>query len=278
MSADNADQVAFWGGNAGEKWAAYQGQMDAQLQPVLDGVLDRADLQAGQNVLDVGCGTGASTLQAASMVAPGGHVLGADVSEPMLALAKTRGDGVSNAAFAEADVAVHDFKAGHFDRVISRFGVMFFADSVAAFANIAGAMKPGATLTFASWGQIDRNPYFTVPAQAAKALLGPMPKSDPDAPGPFAFRDIDKVEGILRDAGFADVSGAANDLVLSLPGGASELAQLSCEIGSGARALDYFESDAATAARLQADITEIYAGFPNEAIPAEINYFTATKP
>src|SRR5690606_8632647 len=114
-------------------------------------VLERAGLAPGQRVLDVGCGCGATTLAAAGRVAPGGEAIGADISRPMLAHATQRAESarINNARFLEADVAVHDFEPGAFDRIVSRFGVMFFADPVVAFTNLAKALTPGGTLTFA---------------------------------------------------------------------------------------------------------------------------------
>lgn len=274
---DNADQAAFWGGDAGDKWVRHQAMLDHQMQPVLDGVLSRAGLAAGLRVLDVGCGTGQSSLQAAELVGPGGHVLGADVSAPMLDLARNRAEGSPQVSFLQADVAVHGFDAASFDQVISRFGVMFFADPVMAFANIARAMKPGAQLTFASWGAIERNPWFTLPARVARAEIGVPPKSDPDAPGPFAFRDIAKVENILRAAGLREVRGEAVDMDLTLPGGAADLAHLTSYIGSAASVLAHFEADEAARAALELKLKDAFAALPDEAVPAEINYFTATR-
>ena len=274
---DNTDQAAFWGGAAGDKWVAQQALLDQQMLPVLEGVLQRAGLTEGQQVLDVGCGTGQSTLAAARIVGPQGHVLGADISPPMLGLARKRGEGTAQMSLDCVDVAEHPFEAARFDAVVSRFGVMFFADPVAAFANIARAMKPGAQITFASWGQIERNPWFTLPARIAKEEIGAPPKTDPDAPGPFAFRDIAKVEGILRAAGLREVKGVAQNLRFTLPGGARDFAALSNRIGPAERTMTYFQSDAETRQRLVARLTAAFGALPDEAVPAEINFFTARR-
>ncbi|MGB3243567.1 MAG: class I SAM-dependent methyltransferase [Sulfitobacter sp.] len=271
---DNTDQADFWGGDAGDIWVEQQAQLDAQMQPVLEGLLARANLTRGLEVLDIGCGTGQSTLAVAKEVGTTGHVLGADISPQMLALARTRAQGVEQASFERTDVATHDFAPAHYDRVISRFGVMFFADPVAAFANIAKAMKPGAQMVLASWGQIENNPWFTLPARVAKAEIGAPPKADPDEPGPFAFRDIARVEGILREAGLMQVRGTAVDMRFQLPGGAAQFGKLAVDVGPARRALDHFNCDEATRQRLIPKLTQAFAELPDEAIPAEINFFT----
>ena len=184
--SDNSDQAEFWSSDAGRTWVAEQTSMDAVLQPVLDGVLARADLQTGQSVLDIGCGTGISSIEAAVRVGTSGRVLGADISPTMLERATARARDLSNVQFLKADAAAHTFEQGAFDCLISRFGVMFFSDPVGAFHNIALGLKPGARLTMAAWGQIPNNPWFTLPAQAAKAVVGAPPAVDPDEPGPFA--------------------------------------------------------------------------------------------
>ena len=276
--SDNADQAAFWSGDAGQRWVTYQDMLDQQMLPVLEQVLQRAGLQAGQQVLDVGCGTGQSSLMAAEAVGLQGHVLGADISPVMVAQARKRAAGLSQVKFSEVDVAHHRFEPKQFDNVLSRFGVMFFADPVAAFTNIAYAMKPGAQITFAAWGQIPANPWFTLPARVAKEMLGAPPKSDPDAPGPFAFRDIDHVTAMLRSAGFSDVSGHAEPVRFTLPNGARDFSALTTRIGPAAGTLAYFEADEAARAALEAELYQAFSALPDQAVPGEINYFTAHLP
>lgn len=276
MAEENADQVAFWGGDAGDTWVAHQAMMDSLLTPVLDGVLARADLTLGQHVLDVGCGTGHSTVAAGDLVGAQGDVRGADVSETMLALARARAKYTPQVSFDCVDVADHAFGPARFDSVISRFGVMFFADTTAAFANIAHAMKPDARMVFATWGRIEANPWFTLPARIGKETFGPVPKSDPDAPGPFALRDITKVEGILHAAGLRSVKSEAVDLNLSLSGGPRDIARLCLHIGPAARTLAHFEADQVGRQRLEGNLTQAFSELEDQSVPAEINFFTCT--
>ncbi|WP_176250023.1 class I SAM-dependent methyltransferase [Sulfitobacter sp. HGT1] len=277
MSQANHDQEDFWTNNAGPTWVAYEAPLDAFLAPVLDGVLGRAGVQNGHGVLDIGCGTGGSALLAGDAVGPDGHVMAVDISATMVARAKERTAAQPWVRIELTDAADHPFQMPQFDHVISRFGVMFFADTAAAFENIGRAIKPGGTLSFATWGQIPANPWFTLPAQIAKAELGAPPKSDPDAPGPFALRDIDRTCAMLARAGFNDVMGVAENMAFTLPGGAHEIAALSMHVGPAAGTIKHFDADASAKSRIQAAMTDAFAQFDGHAIPAEINFFTATK-
>lgn len=210
----NAAQIAYWNAGAGETWAQLQERMDSQLAPLGRRVMAELDLAAGQKVLDIGCGAGQTTLQLAEAVGPVGQVLGVDISHPMLEVARRRAqtEGVSNASFLEADAQAHGFAPGAFDVVFSRFGVMFFSDPIAAFANIHSAMRPGGRLAFVCWRTPAESPVMTLPMAAAAPFLPPQPPSaDPTAPGPFAFADPERVRRILSDAGFSEVAATPHD-------------------------------------------------------------------
>lgn len=274
---DNSDQIEFWSGDAGQTWVTQQQTMDALLAPVLDSVVRRADLQAGQRVLDVGCGTGASTVAAARRVGPHGAVLGVDVSEVMLAQARTRTSALSQVRLAHADMAEYRPERP-FDRLISRFGVMFFDDTVAAFCNMTHALRRGGKACFATWGQIDQNPWFTLPAQVGRGLFGPTPKSDPDGPGPFALRDTAATMQMLSDAGWSSPQVDVQEMSLSLEGGPAAMAALCLQIGPAANTVAHFELDAKGRAELLAALTESFAALPDGAMPAQINFFSAVRP
>ncbi len=278
---DNSEQRDYWTDAAGPKWLRHQADLDALMQPVLDGVLSRANLQTGARVLDIGCGAGNSTVQAADAVGPEGHATGADISETLLGRARDLGQGRDNIEFILADAASHEFAPQSFDNLISRFGVMFFADPEAAFSNMAKALKSGSIVTFAAWGQIPENPFFTYPAQAARAVLGATPKSDPDAPGPFAFRDPARVEAILSAAGLAEIGCDTQTVHLTPQGGIADFAELCLGIGPASMAITHFEADAAQIAALRDMVIDVFAPFDGPEglrIPAQINFFTATKP
>lgn len=274
----NRDQEEFWTDQAGPVWVRHHAATDALFQPVLDRLLDMAELCAGQAVLDIGCGAGGSTFQAADRVAPGGHATGLDISKTLLDLAETRLAGRGAASFVLADAARHRFASPH-DALISRFGLMFFDDPVAGFRNIAHNLRPGARMTFATWGTIKENPYFTHAAQAARAVLGPVPKTDPDAPGPFAFRAPDRVLAILKEAGLKNSAVDVQTLHLTPSGSLDDFTDMAMQIGPAPGALAHHNADASATAAVRDAIRAVFApfdGLDGLKIPAEINFFTAT--
>jgi SAM-dependent methyltransferase len=209
----NADQIAYWNAVAGETWASLQDHLDRQLEPL--GVRARQALapRPGERILDIGCGSGQTTLDLAEAVTPGGTVLGVDISRPMLDLARRRAAGVAGVSFQEADAQTFAFEPASFDAAFSRFGVMFFADPVAAFRNIARALKPGGRLAFVCWRTPQENIFMSLPMAAAASVLPPpdAPPPPPSAQGPFAFADPAHVWDILGKAGFGDIEITAHD-------------------------------------------------------------------
>ena len=205
MTEANADQATFWNAQPGQNWVDFQADLDAQLSEVTDRLLAACAARPGERVLDIGCGAGGSTLALAAAVGAVGSVLGLDLSEPLLARAEERRRDLAlgNVRFARGDAQDHPFAPGGFDLAASRFGVMFFADPVAAFRNIARALRPGGRLVFVAWAGPEHNPWFAIPQRAAVARLGPVAPTPPDAPGPMAFRDAARVTGLLEAAGLA---------------------------------------------------------------------------
>lgn len=277
----NADQQEFWDGEAGPIWVAQMQTMDRTLAPVLDQVLAAAHIQPGDKVLDIGCGAGTSTAAAARLAGHDGSACGLDISRSLLAHARLATADAPGLSFIHGDAQTFDFQPHRFDAMISRFGVMFFEDTTAAFANITSGLRPGAQLTFATWGDIAENPFFTMPAGIAKAVIGAVPKTDPDLPGPFALRDRQKVVAQLGAAGLKNITARATAMDLTPPGDAAQVAELLCEIGPAQRALTHFEADDADRARLVAALSEGLQTFETPKgirIPALINLFTATTP
>lgn len=195
----NAAQSEFWNSDEGAHWVDSQARYDAMLEPFIAPVLAAAELTPDAAVLDVGCGTGATARAAAARAA---RVTGLDISAPMIEAARhiTEQAGVTNAEFTVADVQTAALPA--VDVAISRFGVMFFEDPVAAFANLRGA---AGRVAFVCWQPMPVNEWMTVPAFAAAAHVGIPAPTDPTAPGPFAFGDPDHVRSVLADAGWRDV-------------------------------------------------------------------------
>jgi SAM-dependent methyltransferase len=210
----NAAQISYWNASAGPTWVAMQDALDTQLHDL--GLAAMAALGAleGERVIDIGCGCGDTTLELARRVGPRGAVLGADISAPMLGVARRRAAelGLGWARLVEADAQIFDFEPA--DAAFSRFGVMFFADPAAAFANIRRALSPAGRLAFVCWRALAENLWMTIPMAAVAPLLAPTPPPPPNAPGPFAFADRDRVHGILSQAGFAQISIEPHDLAI----------------------------------------------------------------
>jgi SAM-dependent methyltransferase len=204
----NVEQNEFWNSAAqATHWVEFQDRYDALLAPMDGHLLAAAEISDGHHVLDVGCGCGA-TSRAAAWAAGSGDVVGIDLSQPMLEHARTitAEEGLTNVSFVRGDAQVYEFGEVAFDVALSRFGVMFFADPVAAFANLARAVRDGGRLVFLCWQELPRNDWQLVLASAAATVV-PLPEpAPPDAPGPFAFADADRVRSILSDAGWQDVA------------------------------------------------------------------------
>ena len=211
--AGNADQIAYWNAAAGDTWAKLQDRLDQQLEPLGLRAQQALAPRAGERILDIGCGSGQTSLGLARAVAPGGTVLGVDISRPLLEGARQRAAGQAGISFQEADAAVAPFEAAAFDAAFSRFGVMFFADPVAAFGNIARALKPGGRLAFVCWRTPRENIFMSLPLAAAASALPPpaAPPPPPATQGPFAFADPDHVRAILGAAGFSGIEILAHD-------------------------------------------------------------------
>ncbi|HTR55032.1 MAG TPA: class I SAM-dependent methyltransferase [Kofleriaceae bacterium] len=205
MAGPNADMIEYWNGDGAKRWIAARDRMDRSMAAIHDALIAFAEPRRGERVLDVGCGCGTTTIELARRT--GVVATGIDVSAPMVAVARERAGKA--ASFVVADASSHAFEPA-FQLVFSRFGVMFFADPVAAFANIRRAVKPDGRIAFACWRALEHNAWAGVPLAAARPLLPAMPPPDPLAPGPFAFADGERVCRILAGAGFQDASVAAH--------------------------------------------------------------------
>src|SRR5215475_3794024 len=216
IHADNAAQAEYWNCVAGPKWTDHQEHQDQVLRPVSDRLVAAAEPKPGDRVVDVGCGCGATTIDFAARVSPGGEALGLDISEPMLARARERVGPKSSIRFERADATVYDFEGHEADIIVSRFGVMFFADPAKSFANLRKGLKVGGRLAFACWREARQNPFFILPLREAGKHAPPLPETDPEAPGPFAFANDARVRRVLSEAGYADIELAPQDLELDI--------------------------------------------------------------
>lgn len=214
----NEDQHALWNGPAGQNWVREQSVLDSQYAPFETILADAAAQLGAHRVLDVGCGAGATTLAIARRLGPGADVLGVDISAPLIERAASRAaQEASPARFELADAQTHVFDAGRFDLVVSRFGVMFFGDPVAAFANLRFATREGGALACLVFRSPLENAFMTTAERAAAPLLPALPPRQPNAPGQFAFADATRVTQILQSAGWTDVELARLDVPCVFP-------------------------------------------------------------
>ncbi|WGS02326.1 methyltransferase domain-containing protein [Bradyrhizobium sp. ISRA443] len=246
----NADQIAYWNGPGGQRWAARQAAQDIVLKPVLDLLVDRAKPTAGERVLDVGCGSGASTNALANKVGPSGHVFGVDVSGPMLERARQSTPQDAPVDYALADATVYPFDPASFDLLTSRFGVMFFAEPAVSFANLRKALKRSARLAFACWKEPRENPFFMTSLQAVYKHVPKLPQLGPEDPGPFSFASEARVNRILGEAGFSGIAmePCRLELDVAIGRGLDAAVQGALEIGPASRALEGHPDDVRAAA------------------------------
>ncbi len=211
----NSEQIEYWNGEAGERWASYDDMMSRLLAPIAELLLDHAPPEGARSALDVGCGGGSQSLMLAQRLGEGAKVTGVDFSGPLLEVARRRAAEVAeDLEFLEADAAVHPFEAGSYDLLFSRFGVMFFDDPEAAFTNLRRALLPGAPLLFACWQSLKDNPWTWLAVQAALEHVPAPPPPQPGEPGPFSFADPARVQSVLGSAGFSDVDIHAQQVTL----------------------------------------------------------------
>jgi SAM-dependent methyltransferase len=239
MNAANAAQIADWNGEQGRRWAQLQQQTDRMIEPFGRAALQAAAPQPGERVLDIGCGCGTETLALARAVAPGGQVLGVDVSQPMLAVAQRLADAAPGLGlrFIEADAAAAELPCGQ-DLLYSRFGLMFVEQPAAALRHLRGALRPGGRCAFVCWRAPRDNPWAMAPLVAARKALGiTPPPADPHAPGPFAFADEQRLHGLLAEAGFGAIDIRRVDALLRIGSDAHGAAAQSLRIGPAARLL-----------------------------------------
>ena len=192
-------------------WAEVRELLELQLAPLGRRALAGLAPQPGERILDIGCGGGETALDLVRAVAPNGTVVGIDLSAAVLTFAQSAAEGCQRLQFVQADAQVYPFEPASFAAAFSRFGVMFFADPTVAFINIRRSLKLGGRLAFVCWRALKENPLDILPLRAASAYLPPQPPHDPDAFGPFAFADPDRVRRILENAGFGEIEITAHD-------------------------------------------------------------------
>lgn len=271
----NARQIAYWNEVAGPKWVKIQGAMEARLRAVEDLLLERAAPALGECVLEIGCGTGTTTARLADLVGANGRVTAVDVAKPMLAAACGRLANRLNVELIEADAATMALEPSY-DLVTSRFGVMFFEEPAAAFANLRAGLKPSGRLACVAWAPIARNPHWSVPLDVAVQRLGPPKPRRPHAPGPLAFDDSEYVAAILAEAGFTDIEVRAETVPL-LGKSLDDEADVAAFMGPSGALLDEKQADPATRAELRAAFRAALSTYADSSarVQATIHLITA---
>ncbi len=220
VSAGNAEQIKFWNEVGAPRWVRDQLALDAMLEPLGRMAMDAAAIEAGERILDVGCGCGSTSIELARRTGPRGQVVGIDIASAMLERARdqARRAGIANVRFVEGDAQSFAFNPAEFDLMYSRFGVMFFADPAAAFANLAAQVRAGGRFAFVCWQPPQLNQWITVPMAAAATLITFAPPADRNAPGPFSLADAERLRNVLSAAGLKDIRIEDRKPVLTLGG------------------------------------------------------------
>lgn len=216
------DQKELW--NQGARgWVASQGLIDEMFAPVEALLADAVDEAGAEHVLDIGCGTGATTVAAAHRVGDGGRCVGVDLSEVMVEAARARAErSGAPATFVCSDAATHAFDPEAADMLISRFGIMFFDDPVRAFTNLHGGLRAGGTLACITWRGPEENPFMTAAEQAAEPHLPGVSQRPPNMPGQFGLADAARTRAILTEAGWRGVDLAPVDIACAFPAAARD--------------------------------------------------------
>ena len=222
MSEVNKNQKDFWSGKGGDIWVERQNAMDTMLSPLGEAALNKLNFNEEENVLDIGCGCGHTTLNIAKRIGTSGNVTGLDISEPMLKRAKESAVemSITNTSFKCVDVQTEDLGDQIYSAAFSRFGVMFFEDSVAAFKNINKSLISGGYLSFVCWQSPAVNPWQSLFIQEVKKFLD-LPSPPPRSPGPFAFMESEYVSSILEESKFQDITIEGHEAEVNMFSGRS---------------------------------------------------------
>lgn len=278
----NRETHDIWNGEAGRDWAGNQADLDHFLRESMETLLDLLSLAPGARVVEIGSGSGTLSLAMARAVGPEGRVLGLDVSEPLLALARSRAAGLDTLGFRHLDIQTGDLDAKGFDFCASHVGMMFFSDPVLALSRLRQHLKPGARLAFNGWAGQD-NPWFSLPLEVAERYLGPLPPAPMSAippPGPLAFADVTYVTGILDRAGYADPTGAQREIAIRHPDGLEALMRSIAYVGPISTLYRLKQPVPALKARIESEIAEAFAPFVQDdgsvRLPAVMCYYSAT--
>jgi len=268
MAEQSPYQIADWNDQSGERWVVHQARLDAMMAAFGQAAIEAAAPATDERVLDVGCGAGASSLDIATRVGSGGHILGVDISEPLIGRARALAPQDTPALFQVADASSVKLPQGAFDILFSRFGVMFFDDPTRAFAHMRRALKPGGRVAFVCWRGAAENDWVRLPMSAIRDIVPTMALPDPEAPGPFSFGDRERVARILTAAGFTDITVTPFDASIPFGEGATrdaaidDAVKMTLEVGPLSRSLADQPDDIRS--RASAAVRAAFAGRSDE--------------
>ncbi|MES2906270.1 MAG: class I SAM-dependent methyltransferase [Pseudomonadota bacterium] len=253
------EQIELWDGPLGDIWATKQQDYDRIFRDLDSGLYAHADIKHGMKILDVGCGCGTTALYAASSVGSGGQVTGIDVSTAMLKLARARAAAASaSIQFIQADAATYSFEKAGFDLIVSRLGVMFFADPQAAFKNLHNSLKKHGSLCFLCFRSVEENSWASEPLRIALPFLKSLEVIDPDQPGPFAFANADRLKKILQASEFRDIAVIPFNPTIYLGDDAVKAAEEVMRFGQLARVMRVQQTDKSTKGEIKKQLVSYY--------------------
>jgi len=254
----NEEMAAAWNGVSGRAWVDEQRLLDQTYEPIEKMLVEEVAAAGARAVLDIGCGAGATTLAVARSLGSRGQATGIDISSPLIDVARARAKRAAPATqFICADAQTHAFAPAQFDLMMSRFGVMFFDDPVAAFTNLRRAAIAGGALRLVVFRSIAENPFMTTAERAAAPLLANLPPRKPNAPGQFAFADAARVRRILADGGWSEVALAPVDIECGFP--ESDLERFFTRLGPLGQVLR--DADEATRQRVIREVRTAFAPY-----------------
>ncbi|MCY3769406.1 MAG: methyltransferase domain-containing protein [Gammaproteobacteria bacterium] len=235
----NDNQIRFWNHGPGSNWVTYQRGLDQCFENINRRLLELCVIRPGHCILDIGCGAGATSIALAKKYGNTVSITGVDVSKPLLKHASRRIRSIkpmpASIRLIEADVQNKPLEPAVYHQLVSRFGVMFFADPCAAFRNLKSSLRPDGSMVFVAWSTVENNPWFQIPKSAAISRLGNAAPVDPREPGPMAFADLDYLDGILRHSGFRNYSVEEEDNVIATRLPVDQMADLACNLGPAIR-------------------------------------------